>query len=375
MLRSPMTRALFIALGLAAAGCNQPTETARATQAIFEGAPDEGHQAVVVYVAETGGCSAVIFEVHDDTGYALTAAHCAGGAPGVLRQGPDPDQPEVEYQVVESVPHPLALLAGPFDVAVLRFVGADAATPFIPLSAPGSDALTEGDLVELVGYGLTEEGPSHTRRSVTLPVWEADLTRMLFDQQTGGFCSGDSGGPALSGSPPRVVALLQSVTPDCRGIGMAGRVSAFHTSFIEPVMAGTVPEAPSCAACVEAASFSGSVCAAAAERCAGDAQCTAFAACSEGCRFDACRADCRAAHPAGALLHAPLEHCLCDTCAACACGGQGSSPAAAPVDAGEPEASGCSVAGRDPPRVFALLALVVPAALTLRRRRGTLSAA
>ncbi|HZO17049.1 MAG TPA: hypothetical protein VFB62_27420, partial [Polyangiaceae bacterium] len=206
-------------------------------------------------------------------------------------------------------------------------------------------------------------------------------TRMLFDQEAGGFCSGDSGGPALTVSgATRVVAVLQSVAPDCRGIGLAGRLSAIHDSFVMPVLAGAEPALPSCGACFEAAAFTGSDCAAAADECAADSACSAFTRCLDGCSFESCRAACRETEPAGALLHAPLERCLCQTCAS-SCITEGRCAVDAPNGPSEvpdpptsdqeppPSSGGCALApGARPASIW----LGIAPALTLRRRRGRL---
>jgi hypothetical protein len=65
-----------------------------------------------------------------------------------------------------------------------------------PMTA-GLDDLVAETSVDLVGYGLTEDGGTTLRHRLSLPIHSVTAIRVTFDQATGGTCAGDSGGAVV----------------------------------------------------------------------------------------------------------------------------------------------------------------------------------
>ncbi|MGC4119505.1 MAG: serine protease [Myxococcales bacterium] len=149
----------------------------------------------------------------------LTAAHCVKGtAPSVITIGfgANVDDPSMKWvKVVDAKPHPYyseGSLAN--DIAVVRLASSApegvAPIPFLP-STKALTAANLGDTVEFSGFGEDEHGGYGVKLKVsdTLDLicerrggcpWAGETApqnSLCYDQQPGGPCSGDSGGPAF----------------------------------------------------------------------------------------------------------------------------------------------------------------------------------
>ena len=280
-------------MALALAACSSTDvydgeEVADGSWGIINGSLDTTHQAVVRWQKGGSQCSATIVHVSGSTGYALSAGHCAGGQLGTLRQGNNANNPDRTYTVVEQAAHPDYSITDAYDFSMVRFTGADGSTPVIDVETSGQDNINPGTQLDMVGYGLTETGPTNQRHHIVKPVdWEEPLF-IAFDQSTSGMCSGDSGGGVLHSG--RVAGVNSFVTDgNCvapGAFGVAMRVSAVKTTFIDPFINGTPYLDQTCNQCSDAHYQLGfGLCANAAQSCWDNADCDAYTSCVNSCQF------------------------------------------------------------------------------------------
>jgi len=297
---------------------NAPVETeaiGQRTDPIYYGELDTTHQAAVAYL-KNGKCSATIIAVKGSDGYALTAGHCVSATLGSIRQGNDHanGKYDKQYSVVEAVQHPGYKVSDMYDFAMLRFSGADGNTPVIPPLAPGDDNLKKGAPLDMVGYGQTENGNTTKRRHVVQAInFETEL-RINFNQQTGGMCLGDSGGPALTTvSNKEYVAAVHSFVSGggCEDSGTSMRVSAVYDTFIMPFINGTPYLSQSCNQCTEAHIANGQ-CTQILIDCYDDTDCDSYLSCIYACSTQSCVQKCDQQHPASAVLYGGIDDCICD---------------------------------------------------------------
>ncbi len=285
------------------------------TDPIYFGSLDTTHQAAVAYMMN-GKCSATIIAVKGSFGYALTAGHCVKATLGEIRQGNDHANGKYDkkYTVVESVQHFGYKDSNMYDFGILRFSGATAATPVMPPLAPGDDNLKAGAQLDMVGYGQTENGNTSKRRHIVKPInFETEL-RINFDQKTGGMCSGDSGGPAITtvGNTEYVAAVHSFVTGGgCLDYGTSMRVSAVYDTFIMPFINGTPYLSQSCNQCTEAHIANGK-CTQILIDCYDDKDCDSYMDCIYACSTQSCVQKCDQQHPASAVLYGGIDDCICD---------------------------------------------------------------
>jgi hypothetical protein len=169
------------------------------------------------------------------SGKALTAAHCIGDAVqwqawigfGPQAHGvPDGCAPTgADVLTVRGhTPHPT------LDIDVLDFDDNDSAGPVLSVAdrPPGL-----GAPVELVGYGMSENGTYGAKRTARSSVAALDGPFVTVDSGgRTGACVGDSGGPLLLGGAatgPTVAGVLSQGSPDCRGsdVYVSGGVRAW----------------------------------------------------------------------------------------------------------------------------------------------------
>lgn len=327
--RAGLFRTLTLFASLAACGVQAPTpeEGAVGTVAaeVINGEPDGGHPMVVAYLRSGSLCSATIVAVKGTTGYALTAAHCLGADLGEIVLGSNVSQPVAKHPVIERVAHPDYGKGKLFDVAMLKFSGASGATPTMPLLTPAMDNLAAGSSVDVVGFGKTQDGGGSTgvKHHKFMKVKAVTDLRLIYDQQAGGLCSGDSGGPTTYYPAQEYVAGVHSYVSSnnggCLGEGTDIRVSAVLDTFIQPFIDGKPFGKQTCGHCTESTLVNGD-CTNALAECYGNSSCVAYQKCANGCETTACIYNCSQKYPAGADLDAAITACVCDDACSEECG-------------------------------------------------------
>ena len=156
------------------------------------------------------------------------------------------------------------------------------------------------------------------RRSAKVQVANVDPQRILrdFAVSKSGSCRGDSGGPALKGTPGNetVVGITSYGVEDCRGEAVSVRVSAY-LSFINPLLANPPPK-ETCSTCQDAQTSGHNTCAAKQRECTTDVDCKALVECENKCSTEACITACEDKTPAGIVKLEAARNCTCsaDTC-------------------------------------------------------------
>jgi Trypsin len=333
-------------------------ELASRQDPIYGGTADATHDAIVALLHvernKAGACTGTTIAKQGGSGILLTAAHCVVAMdandnvvipvqrvdPGVLEVIGGADwstsyQASKTFGVAEVTIHPQfdGNVQSPFDVAVVRYLGATAATQIIPALSPAEDKLMVGSTVTLYGYGSTESNVDNTqRRKVDKTIQNLNARQVVYDQTDGkGTCRGDSGGPALVNvGGERVAAVTSFGDQDCTQLGVSVRVSSV-SSFLQGALA-KVPAALTCDECRTASIGPMSPCFAQRAACSGTSPCSRFYDCVAPCTNSACYDACTAKNSAGAQAFDALGECECtaacptecanDTsCGAPACGG------------------------------------------------------
>ena len=216
-------------------------------QSIYYGTPDTTHNAVVALDADGAGCTGTIMAVRGSDGYVITAAHCLVDYWGYplssnrvkVKTGPDSLHPTAKYSATSLKIHPQyndnKITLG-YDFGLVRFSGASADTPFIQAITAVEDNLVVGDLIDFVGYGVTEVNEFNMLRNhIVKDITELSDQWIVNDQlsTSGGTCLGDSGGPGLTVGTERVASITSWGT-SCTTNGYNARVSTVFDSFIKP---------------------------------------------------------------------------------------------------------------------------------------------
>lgn len=290
--------------------------------AIINGTLDTTHQAVVAYFGKNNsGCTATIIAVEGSTGYALTAAHCVVDPPALLVEGNDYQTATVGYKPVSYKVHPSyapATKTSPpaYDFAMVKFTGAGPGTKVIPALKPSEDSLTTGTKVVNVGYGVTEKTNQNSKRyKVTNTISQLSSLQIRYEQEAGGTCSGDSGGPSIVtvAGGERVAAVTSFGDQNCVDFGVGGRVSAVWSTFIEPFMKGGSGGPQTCDQCFEGSTTGQGACVSKVNACFNHTDCAALVDCFQGCSSDACYQSCAQKHPAGLDVYLKINECVCET--------------------------------------------------------------
>lgn len=329
-----------VALSLAACGASDvPSSDGRAvdesigrtSSAVINGQLDTTHQAVVAIVLQQGQqgglCSGTIVKTDPTThiGWVVAAAHCVDIPPVFVLQGDDFSQSNVlRYDVIDYKADSRygGQVGSPYDFAVLRIAGVDAATPTIPLVS-ASDGLAVGTPVVSVGYGRTSliasgAGTQNTvRRRVAKTLGQVGQT-LAYDMQNSGICQGDSGGPVLvtQGGVEKVAGIHSYVQGDCNGVGVSGRVS-FDLSFLSGELAKAAPT-QDCDLCTKIYNSGNGKCAAATKSCLLDKQCGGYYECLSG---GGSKASCLAKFPKAEGPFNVAANCTCTQACAAECKG------------------------------------------------------
>ena len=169
--RAPLGACVWLTLGACLASCGQLPPNAETSQApIFGGTPDTIHGAVMALIDQmsmtnSSACSGTTIALSGASGIFLTAAHCVVANDGMghvttpitvstpdkLFVVPGPDWVTsvgagLYYGVGQVVVHPQydGAVDSPYDVALVRFLGAVPAQPVIPMLTPEEDNLMVG---------------------------------------------------------------------------------------------------------------------------------------------------------------------------------------------------------------------------------------
>jgi hypothetical protein len=352
--------AIGLALGAAACGPSPAPEVTRVQSPIVGGTPDTSHGAVLALIDQmsmtnASACTGTTIALAGASGILLTAAHCVVAndgkghvttpikvaSPDSLFVVPGPDwhtnvSNGLYYGVGDVVVHPQydGAVDSPFDVAIVRYLGALPSDPVIPALSPTEDKLAPGTAITIVGFGKTlTDDMNTTRFEVDRVIQSITDTQFVYDQRDmKGACSGDSGGPALVSTPAglRVAGITSFGDPDCTMVGASVRVSPVFTSFIQAFLGSCLPSTLSCDECSLASVGPGNACVSASVACATSASaCGKFLNCVDACTTSACAAQCQSVNAQGAADFNAIVKCQCTACAACAsnmaCGGTGTS--------------------------------------------------
>jgi MYXO-CTERM domain-containing protein len=196
---------------------------------------------------------------------------------------------------------------------MLRIVKGNANLPVIPIPS-GSDGLSNGASIRLVGFGITSANNSSNtqRRTVDVNVNQLSSALIQYSQTNGkGACSGDSGGPALFNNT--VVGVTSFGDQNCTQFGASGRVSLV-SNWITGFINGETPP-PNCDQCFGAA-VNGGGCAGAVDACFDDAACAALADCLYNCapNSSTCINNCANQHAGGIDKYNAIFDCACNEC-------------------------------------------------------------
>jgi hypothetical protein len=357
--------ALATALGLSAAACSDlPAQGTTSSQApIVGGMPDTTNNAVMALIDQLDAttataCSGTTVALSGASGIFLTAAHCVVATDGMghvqtpitlanvanLFVVPGPDwQTSVHsglyYGVGQVLVHPQydGSVNSPFDVALVRFLGALPAQAVIPALGPNEDTLAVGTTVTVVGFGKTTTNANNsTRFQVDRQIQSITSNQFIYSQTDGkGACEGDSGGPAIvdTQNGKRVAGITSFGDPACSQEGASVRISPVVNTFVQGFI-NCAPSRLSCDECALASVGPSNPCVTQSAACAtSGTQCGQFLACVGNCTNQSCVSGCQNANPAGANAYAAVVMCQCNTCSttcatSSACGGSGMGAAA-----------------------------------------------
>ena len=352
----------LVVLAVGAAGCDPavaPDSLTSRRSPIFGGTPDTTTEAVMALIHQSGsgtmtsasGCTGTTIAKTGSSGFLVTAAHCVVALQGdkvlvpvklaaanTLFVVPGPDWMKGaatnSYFAVAAVAiHPAydGAVDSPFDVAMIRYLGATAATPVIPALTVAEDTLAVNSTVRLVGYGRTEtNGQNSVRRTVDRKISQISARQFSYDQtDRKGACEGDSGGPGLfqTASGPRVAGVVSFGDVNCTMSGVSVRLSPV-ASFIQSFMSGMTAML-TCEECTTVAVSPGNACYAQGATCSDPTTpCGKLLDCLLACQTGACATQCRTSNSAGVPAFDALTKCQCGGACATICAQH---PACAPA--------------------------------------------
>jgi hypothetical protein len=215
-----------------------------ATTDSYLGLSERESRAVVKVTNDRGEAAPVCSGAFVTPSWIVTAAHCLViESAEVVVPGAQGAPPSV-VRVREGIAHP------DLDVALLRVDAPDDGFDSIPLGlpAPGARAVTVGDVVEIAGYGRTEdEAPGELRFLAEAVVAVEDDSVLVSGLGANGACDGDSGGPLLvrdGDGRPIVAGVLTSGSPSCIERDRYVRLDGIRPWFEETTGGFATNEAP-----------------------------------------------------------------------------------------------------------------------------------
>lgn len=327
-----MRKPFILLLAAALFRCSSPEsppelEPGSSRQAILDGTADTGLDGIAFWHSATGKCAAPILATRPDEGFgfAVSSESCANiqlGEHGYVFVGDDIQAQGAGAPILHAVQnvYPAAYnLENEFGLVVVKFGDVTGSTPTIPFLQPGEDAALEAGMdVVLVGYASNAPNPDiphHVRLRTTKKLLGVTPYQLLIDQEGGGACKDDLGGPVLVDvdGTLQVAGILTSVEDDCTGTAVAIRTAPLmDKSFLRYLEPGSnVPDAP-CGYC-RAVHGSGT-CKQARSACDAAPACVTLEACLYSCASLGCVAACKAESPSGITPLETLQACDCEAC-------------------------------------------------------------
>ena len=219
--------------------------------AIINGSLDTTHDCVGAVYYEGG---AVTTGVLVDESWVLTVAHALDyGTASYFIIGDDYSSLDTTiYSIDQIIVHPDFDMPG--DLPVNNFALLHLATPatgvdILPLMS--SPTLSVGTNALSIGYGVTSNiGDENTqRRYITNVIDSTQSDTFYLDFESGGTCSGDSGGPSIisSGGTDYIAGIISY--GDCSSYTVCGKVSSVYTFITDTIETGGgdanhIPTAP-----------------------------------------------------------------------------------------------------------------------------------
>lgn len=329
----PISATFVISCTLLATACSPADDgewhedTAVAQDEIINGSVDNSgqYEEVVAVFSNMGKCTGTIIHNAPPYAFVLTAAHCVNDhAPQLVLQGTNHDNPTAVYPVDGYDSHG-GYNGSVNDFAMIRVIGAAAATPTRDVLRSFEDNIGAGRTVTHLGYGVintaTNPDTGTTQRHITTgTVSNTSSQTLTFDASSSGVCFGDSGGPNIDQATGKVAGVNSYVGGgSCATYSVSGRASAYWDSYILPFINNSPPPPTTCSGCSQATTVGLGACRDAMNTCQSESACNSLADCLEGCSDDACADQCVVWYSAGATLYEGVRACLCNNACTSEC--------------------------------------------------------
>ncbi|MEO7035583.1 MAG: trypsin-like serine protease [Polyangiaceae bacterium] len=214
---------------------------AQITQPIINGQA-AASDAATVAIGDVDGqiyCSGVLISAAGRT-FVATAAHCVDLSAYIFG-GVDALAPQFVAKVSARTKDERYDSDQRYDLGLLSAPDIPPSWARLPLSDERGSLLGQNE--RIVGFGLTSlsGAPAHLRETITVTVNKSDDVNFQYAQDSGGPCSGDSGGPALDPKTGILVGLTSSGDIFCRSYGVSVR-AWWLWDLIAPLDPGECPK-------------------------------------------------------------------------------------------------------------------------------------